>query len=267
MGLETRMVYRDVDRGRTKEEDRNPNESNSWNCFSLVAALLGSERCLGSNSGGIAEEKLPAEFGFAATQEKRRRKAPSGRQNGKTFKKPRRPYEKERLDAELKLVGEYGLRCKRELWRVQYALSRIRNAARELLTLDEKNPRRIFEGEALLRRMNRYGLLNEGQNKLDYVLALTVENFLERRLQTLVFKSGMAKSIHHARVLIRQRHIRVGRQVVNIPSFMVRVDSGKHIDFSLMSPFGGGRPGRVKRKNQKAAAKKAAGGDDEEDEE
>ncbi|URE30111.1 40S ribosomal protein [Musa troglodytarum] len=189
------------------------------------------------------------------------------RNYGKTFKKPRRPYEKERLDAELKLVGEYGLRCKRELWRVQYALSRIRNAARDLLTLDEKNPRRIFEGEALLRRMNRYGLLEEGQNKLDYVLALTVENFLERRLQTLVFKSGMAKSIHHARVLIRQRHIRVGRQVVNIPSFMVRVDSAKHIDFSLTSPFGGGRPGRVKRKNQKAAAKKAAGGDGDEDDE
>ncbi len=129
--------------------------------------------------------------------------------DGKTFKKPRRPFEKERLDAELKLVGEYGLRNKRELWRVQYALSRIRNNARMLLTLDEKNTRRIFEGEALLRRMNRYGLLDESQNKLDYVLALTVENFLERRLQTLVFKSGMAKSIHHARVLIKQRHIRL----------------------------------------------------------
>ncbi|PPS17503.1 hypothetical protein GOBAR_AA03069 [Gossypium barbadense] len=187
------------------------------------------------------------------------------RNYGKTFKKPRRPYEKERLDAELRLVGEYGLQCKRELWRVQYALSRIRNAARDLLTLDEKNPRRIFEGEALHRRMNRYGLLDESQNKLDYVLALTVENFLERRLQTLVFKTGMAKSIHHARVLIGQRHI-VGRQVVNIPSFMVRVDSQKHIDFSLTSPFGGGRPGRVKRKNQIAAAKKAAGGDGDEEE-
>lgn len=128
--------------------------------------------------------------------------------DGKTFKKPRRPYEKERLDQELKLVGEYGLRCKRELWRVQYALSRIRNAAKELLKLDEKDEKRIFEGEALLRRMNRYGLLDESQNKLDYVLALTPEHFLERRLQTLVFKSGMAKSIHHARVLIRQRHIR-----------------------------------------------------------
>eukprot|EP00250_Pteridium_aquilinum_P034916 c8312_g1_i1 orf=310-900(-) len=188
------------------------------------------------------------------------------RNYGKTFKKPRRPYEKERLDAELKLVGEYGLRNKRELWRVQYALSRIRNNARMLLTLDEKNSRRIFEGEALLRRMFRYGLLEESQNKLDYVLALTVENFLERRLQTLVFKSGMAKSIHHARVLIKQRHIRVGKQVVNVASFLVRVDSQKHIDFALSSPFGGGRPGRVKRRNMKAATKKAGGGEEEEDE-
>ncbi|KAK1419538.1 hypothetical protein QVD17_28712 [Tagetes erecta] len=107
-----------------------------------------------------------------------------------------------------------------------------------LLTMEEKDPRKIFEGEALMRRMNRYGLLDESQNKLDYVLALNVENFLERRLQTLVFKTGMAKSIHHAKVLIKQRNIRVGRQVVNVPSFMVRVDSQKHIDFSLTSPFG-----------------------------
>jgi small subunit ribosomal protein S9e len=49
--------------------------------------------------------------------------------------------------------------------------------------------------------------------KLDYVLGLKIEDFLERRLQTQVFKLGLAKSIHHARVLIRQRHIRVRKQV------------------------------------------------------
>ena len=157
--------------------------------------------------------------------------------------------------------------------------------------------------------MYKYGLLDESQSKLDYVLAMTPQDFLERRLQTLVFKLGLAKSMHHARVLIRQRHIRcalqifladaalmgqqachlqcvvrqlgqsslslewipasvhllgrrakraiirkllavcrVGKQIVNVPSFMVRVDSQKHIDFALNSPFGGGRPGRNKRK-------------------
>ena len=41
----------------------------------------------------------------------------------------------------------------------------------------------------------------------------------------------------------------VGKQIVNVASFMVRVDSQKHVDFSLTSPFGSGRAGRVKRKN------------------
>lgn len=61
------------------------------------------------------------------------------RNYGKTFKKPRRPFEKERLDAELKVVGEFGLRNKRELWRVQMVLSKLRARARDLLTLDEKD--------------------------------------------------------------------------------------------------------------------------------
>ena len=217
---------------------------------------------------------------------------------------------------------------------MQFALNKLRNAARVLLTLDEKDPKRIFEGEAIMRRMYRYGLLvrsrfsfdnhfdfwifdgeheasaslgpvcrrlasrgiglgsgartlkiaekkfasltadatslslaqqDESQDKLDYVLALTPEIFLERRLQTIVFKLGLAKSVHHARVLIKQRHIRVGKQIVNIPSFLVRADSQKHIDFSLNSPLGGGRPGRVKRKRMAAAG--GGGGDGEEEDE
>merc|ERR1711890_152903 len=118
-------------------------------------------------------------------------------------------------------------------------------------------------GNALLRRLVRLGVLDETRMKLDFVLGLKIEDFLERRLQTQVFKLGLAKSIHHARVLIKQRHIRVRKQVVNVPSFIVRPDSQKHIDFSLKSPFGGGRPGRVKRKN----AKKGSGGGDDDDEE
>ena len=174
---------------------------------------------------------------------------------------------------------------------MNYQLSKVRKAARELLTLDEKDPKRLFEGAALLRRLHRYGILEESKTKLDYVLSLTAKDFLERRLQTTVFKLGLARSIHHARVLIRQRHIRyvlllslsacppsehhltrnrfslllsrrVGKQIVNVPSFLVRTDSQMHIDFALTSPFGGGRAGRVKRKKSKAP--EAEGGEDEE---
>merc|ERR1711907_205423 len=116
----------------------------------------------------------------------------------------------------LKLVGEFGLRNKREVWRVKLVLAKIRKAARQLLTLEEKDPKRLFEGNALLRRLIRIGVLDG------------------------------------------QRHIRVRKQVVDVPSFVVRLDSQKHIDFSLKSPLAGGRPGRVARKN-----KGKKGGDDD----
>merc|ERR1711924_221997 len=74
----------------------------------------------------------------------------------KVSKPPRRPYEKERLDSELKLIGQFGLKNKREIWRVRLALAKIRATARTLLTKDDKDPVRIFEGQALLRRMIRY---------------------------------------------------------------------------------------------------------------
>ena len=81
--------------------------------------------------------------------------------------------------------------------------------------------------------MARLGLVSEEEMKLDMILELSTAR---------VFKLGLAKSIHHARVLIKQRHIRVGQQVVNAPSFMVHVDSEKHIQFAENSPYGGGRP-------------------------
>merc|ERR1712228_118105 len=75
-------------------------------------------------------------------------------------------------------IGEYGLRNKREVWRIKYSLAKIRSAARELLTLEEKDPKRLFEGNALLRRLVRIGVLDETKMKLDYVLGLKIEDFL-----------------------------------------------------------------------------------------
>ncbi len=116
----------------------------------------------------------------------------------------------------------------------------------------------MLVGEAIIRRMVRLGLLKESERKLDYVLGLTVAQFMERRLQTLVVKRKLASSIHHARVLIRGRHIAIGKQMVNIPSYLVRTASEQHIQHSATSVIKTGKPGRQKRK--KAAA--GAGGDE-----
>ena len=173
----------------------------------------------------------------------------------KTSKTPRKPFDKDRLINELRIIGQYGLRCKREAWRVQLTLAKIRKAARGLMTLDDTDPRRLFEGDALLRRMVRLGLLKENERKLDYILGLTLNQFMERRLQTVVAEKKLANSLHHARVLIRQRHIAVGKQMVNIPSFMVRVSSEQHIQMAPTSVYKTGAMGRMKKKRAGGAAK------------
>jgi len=171
----------------------------------------------------------------------------------KTARTPRRPFEKERLDAELRLVGEFGLKNKRELWRIQLTMARIRAHARALLTLPKDDPKRSFEGDAIARRLVRYGVLPREQQKLEYALSIKQEDFLKRRLQTIV--TEMARTVHRARVLLYQRHIRVGNQVVTSPSFLVRIKSQKFINFSEGSSLGGGPPGKVKRRNMKKKIK------------
>ena len=153
------------------------------------------------------------------------------------------------------MCGEFGLKSKREIWRVQLVLARLRKRARELLTLEPKDERRVFEGAALLRQMLKFGLLDrENENGLDYVLSMTLHKLLERRLQTRVFRSKLANSIHHARTLIKGRHIAVNGRIVNVPSFLVTIDNEQRINLHSKSPLNGGRAGRMLRKKNKGGA-------------
>jgi len=139
----------------------------------------------------------------------------------KSFSRPKNPWRSEQLAQELYLVGTYGLRNKRELWKTQGELSNVRKQARRLLAASAEV--RTREGKKLLDSLSRRGLVSQGVT-LDDVLNLSVEDFLSRRLQTLVYKKGAAVSPLQARQLIVHGHVMIGKRTVDIPGYHVTAE-------------------------------------------
>jgi small subunit ribosomal protein S4 len=152
----------------------------------------------------------------------------------KKFDTPRFPWQMDTLDAELKLLGQYGLRNKREIWRHKTLLSKYRGIGRSLLGMSA-GERKIQEKQ-LLDRLNRLGILPE-ESALDDVLDLTLEHILERRLQTLVFQRGLSQSIQQARQLIAHGHIAIEGRKVSAPSYLVLKDEEEKITYAPKSPL------------------------------
>lgn len=148
----------------------------------------------------------------------------------KKYQKPKHPWRADRIEAEKKILREYGLKNKRELWRVETILRNYRRQARNLLALrGEETGRR---GRELLQSLIRLGLLKEDAT-LDDVLALKTRDLLERRLQTMVYKKGLANTIKHARQLIVHGHVTVRGGKVTAPSYMVKADEEDTIQVIL----------------------------------
>lgn len=144
----------------------------------------------------------------------------------KTYHRPRRIWTIDQLNAELYTLGSYGLRNKRELWKAQSEIARIRNQARALLAIPTE-VRRDKELR-LLGFLNRLGLVNESAT-LDDVLNLKIEDILERRLQTIVMRKIMSKSAIQARQIVSHCHVSVGSRTVNLPGYIVRKDEEQNI--------------------------------------
>jgi len=125
----------------------------------------------------------------------------------------------DQLNAELYVMGSYGLRNKRELWKAQTEVARIRNQARALLALSTEA--RSEKEMRLLNFLNRLGLVKEGAS-LDDILNLKLEDLLERRLQTIVMKKVSTKSPYQARQIVSHGHVSIGNRKVNIPGYLVR---------------------------------------------
>ena len=152
----------------------------------------------------------------------------------KLYSTPKRPWDFANLEAELKLVGAYGLRNKRELWRHKTELSTLRRRAREMVSMGVAE-REQLETE-LIGRLHKRGLIPEGGN-LDHILSLSVQDLMERRLQTVLFRKGMAKSLFQSRQLISHGHISIAGRKMKAPSYMVTRNDEGSLDYAESSPF------------------------------
>jgi len=152
----------------------------------------------------------------------------------KSYETPRHPWRKDQLEVELHLVGDYGLRNKRELWRYKTMLSKVRGIARSLLGQSEAE--RANTEREYLSKLSRIGVLSESAT-IDEVLDLDIRNLLERRLQTMVFRRGLSKTVYQARQLVSHGHIAVGEKIVSVPGYMVARDEEQKLKYFSHSPL------------------------------
>jgi small subunit ribosomal protein S4 len=150
----------------------------------------------------------------------------------KKYDTPRFRWRKDILQEELKLLGQFGLRNKHELWRHKTMLSKTRGIARSLIG---KTPEeRVKMENELLTRLKKLGVLDETA-VLDNVLDLSIEDLLERRLQTLVFRKGLARTIFQSRQLITHGHVTIGNRRVTVPSYTVSKEEEEKVMYSPQS--------------------------------
>jgi small subunit ribosomal protein S4 len=158
-------------------------------------------------------------------------------QNTKAYETPNHPYQGERIASESGLVGKYGLKNKKELWKAQSELRHVRREARKLLGRAQGDAEAAGqEAREFLARLKRIGVLGE-QDGLDDVLSLDVTDLLERRLQTVLYRKGYANTTAQARQFISHGHIVVDGACVQRPSYKVAVEAEDSVGFDSASPL------------------------------
>jgi len=167
----------------------------------------------------------------------------------KKYKTPSHPWQASRIEQEKQLKKEYGLKNKKEIWKFQFLLRKSTSQAKKLI--GTKTTQAEKEKEQLLNKLFKLKII-EKDTKIEDVLDLTINDFLERRLQTIIFKANFARTSKQARQLITHGHILIKNQKVTIPSYLVSRDEEKLISYNPNSSIAkDNHPERVTKKGKK----------------
>ena len=138
------------------------------------------------------------------------------------------PWQGQRIKEDNEILKQYGLKNKKEVWKAKSLLSKVTSQAKKLSAGRDEQAKK--EAEQLLNRLVKYGLIKPGAGLGD-VLGLKTEDILNRRLQTLVYKHGLARSAKQARQFVVHGHVIINNQMIDVPSYMVPVEEQGKIGF------------------------------------
>lgn len=139
----------------------------------------------------------------------------------KRYSRPKRPFDKTRIDEEAKIKKDFGLKNKKEIWRAEAKINSMREKAKKLIAANPKEQKALFE------RLQKIGL---NVNSIGDVLSLEKEDYLKRRLQTVVLKKRLATTVKSARQMITHKKVLVNGKVVDSPSYIVPVELEEKIE-------------------------------------
>ena len=171
----------------------------------------------------------------------------------KKYSKPSHPWLASRIEEEKALTKEYGLKNKKEIWRASFLVRNFTRQAKRLIV--EKTEQARKEETQLLDRLKRMGF---EMKHLEDVLGISVKDILEKRLQTVVIRKGLARTTSQARQFITHGHITVGNKKLTIPGFLVPKNMEPSIGFAVNSSlFKEGHPERIKKETAPVKKKEA----------
>ena len=172
----------------------------------------------------------------------------------RTYRGPTHPWQKERIEEEKALLKEFGLKNKKEVWRVASLVRKYNSQVKKLIAATTSQSE--IEKKQLLKRLYSLGLVQETA-KIEDVLTITLKDILNRRLQTLVYKNRLAKSVRQARQFITHEHIIIGSKKITSPSYIVQKNEETLINFAPNSDlFSQDHPERIVQKEPVTPEKK-----------
>ena len=150
----------------------------------------------------------------------------------KKYDTPSHPWIKSRIEDEKRLKKEFGTRTKQEIWKMETVLKNFKSQAKKLIALNTEQA--TIETEHLYRRIKELGLA-QGDVSFDVILGLKTDDIMERRLQTILYKKGLARSVNQARQFIVHEHVVVNGKKITSPSYLVSVAEEAGVGFAVSS--------------------------------